>query len=140
MDRRNIQAFVYRRTKTNLQFLLLKRTSEKGGYWQPVSGGVEDKEDLLGAVKREVMEETGLTDILNIIDLHFSFIFQTTKNNKQMMMKDICFGVEVGRRQVVQLSSEHTEFKWCTETKVKQYVTWEHTVMAFEKLLKMINV
>ena len=40
--------------------LLLRRCADHGGFWHPVSGGVEAGETPEQAVRREVLEETGL--------------------------------------------------------------------------------
>jgi len=39
--------------------LLLKRTRERGGFWQPVTGRIEPGEAPLAAARRELLEETG---------------------------------------------------------------------------------
>lgn len=137
IGRVNIQAFVYAKNP-ELTFLLLKRKEEKGGFWQPVSGGVERNEEAMQAVKRELWEETGLIDIIKIIDLQFSFTFQTTKNNMPITMKDICFGVEVKRAQRIELSNEYEAFVWCSLEEVKQYLEWQCNLAAFDRLLKVL--
>ncbi|MEH7121855.1 hypothetical protein V7127_01270 [Bacillus sp. JJ1773] len=52
VDRVNIQAFIYTRTPRTT-FLLLKRTLEKSGFWQPVSGGLEKDEQPTLFCKKE---------------------------------------------------------------------------------------
>ena len=107
VDRVNIQSFIYTRNpKTN--FLLLKRTSEKGGFWQPVSGGIKKGEQPTHAVKREIFEETGIKEIVGITDLQFSYTFKAAKDNMKMKMKDICYGVQVSNIKPVSLSLEHS--------------------------------
>src|SRR4029453_10817883 len=56
---RQVLVYVYRGSQGGVEFLLLKRTEEWGGFWQGVSGAPEGEEtDEEGAV-REVHEETG---------------------------------------------------------------------------------
>ncbi|MFO1444112.1 NUDIX domain-containing protein [Bacillus sp. Bva_UNVM-123] len=59
MIRINIVAFLYT-LNPELYFLLLKRSQKRGGFWQPVSGGVEKFEPPIQSVKREIFEETGI--------------------------------------------------------------------------------
>jgi len=40
-----VQAILFRKTNREIQYLLLKRTPEKEGFWQPVTGGLEEEED-----------------------------------------------------------------------------------------------
>jgi dihydroneopterin triphosphate diphosphatase len=76
----------------------------RGGFWQPVCGGIELNELPMETAKREIFEETGISRILNIIDLEYSYQYDTIKNNTLMKMKDICFGAEVSLLETVLLS------------------------------------
>lgn len=40
MIRENIQVYIY--SLVDKKVLLLKRTEERSGYWQPVCGGIEE--------------------------------------------------------------------------------------------------
>lgn len=55
--------------------LLLKLIPKRGGFWQPVTGGVEEGESLLEAVKREATEETGLSWKSEPASLDFDFAY-----------------------------------------------------------------
>lgn len=138
VERRNIQAFIFTRNP-DLQFLILKRMPDRSGYWQPVCGGIEGNEETDEAVKREILEETGITEIMNVIDLEYSFIYEETKNEKLMKMQDICFAAEVATVMNIKLSDEHECYLWCSKNEVGQYLTWEHNLIAFEKLLKVFS-
>ncbi len=60
------------------------------------------------AVIREVKEELGIQNILELIDTGFSFEF-VDDDRKQL---EKVFGVRVSTGQEITLSPEHTEFKW----------------------------
>lgn len=56
-----IECIVFRKTKNVFEFLLLKRLPEKGGFWQPISGGVEKTDNsLINAAFRELKEEANI--------------------------------------------------------------------------------
>lgn len=55
-----VVVYVMRRRKEDVQFLLLLRTPDRGGFWQTVSGGLERGETAWQTALREVHEETGL--------------------------------------------------------------------------------
>lgn len=49
ISRVNVQVFLFTKSP-KLMILLLKRIPERGGYWQPISGGIEEGEDPYDAV------------------------------------------------------------------------------------------
>ena len=61
--RKTIQMLIYpvRLIGDYRQYLLLKRVTDRGAFWQGVKGGVENGESLLEAARRELIEETGLS-------------------------------------------------------------------------------
>lgn len=138
MPRRiNVQAFVYTKDPS-FNVLILKRTPERSGYWQPVCGGVEKGEELTQTVIREISEETGITKIESILDLNYTFEYNEMKNGQLMDMQDYCFAVEVSNIQEIKLSDEHEEYKWCSYDNAKEYLKWEHNLIALEKLIEYL--
>ena len=135
--RTNVLAFIFTRSPS-LQFLFLKRTPERSSYWQPVCGGLDSGESLNSALKREIREETGITKILEIIDLDISFKYQEIKNHTKMQMEDHCFAIEIINPIPINLSSEHSEYLWLSRDKVPQYFIWDLGLEAFRVLLKKI--
>lgn len=137
VQRVNVQAFVFCK-EPSFKVLILKRTPERSGYWQPVCGGVENGEKLIETVLREVLEETGIKNIKSIIDLEYTFTYKETKKGILMDMQDYCFAVEIENESIVKLSDEHEEFRWCSYIEAKKYLKWEHNLIALEKLIKKI--
>lgn len=129
----NVQAFVFTLNPV-FKVLILKRTPERSGYWQPVCGGVEGEESLEEAAVREVFEESGISNIKSVIDLNYTFSYKETKNGELMDMQDYCFAVEVSNMTSIILCDEHEEFKWCSYEEALQYLKWEHNLIALEKL------
>lgn len=137
IKRTNVQAFIFS-TSPSFNILILKRIAEKSGYWQPVCGGIENGEEPKDTVIRETFEETGISNIKNIIDLNYTFTYKETKNGKLMDMRDICFAVEVNSISDIMLSNEHEEHKWCSYIEAKEYLKWEHNLIALEKLINIV--
>jgi len=94
IKRTNVQVFIFS-TNPSFRVLILKRTPERSGYWQPVCGGIENGEESKEAVIREIFEETGIANGKDIIDLNYTFSYKETKNGTLMDMRDICFAFEV---------------------------------------------
>ncbi len=62
-NRRQLLQFVvypFRVRNHSKEFLLLKRTEERGGFWQGVVGWPENNEKLTIAALRELKQQTGL--------------------------------------------------------------------------------
>ncbi|EQD61675.1 NUDIX hydrolase, core domain protein, partial [mine drainage metagenome] len=66
------------RLNPGMQILLLKTIPRRGGFWQCVTGKVENGESLVEAARRELAEETGITD-REVKEMHgpvYSFEFE----------------------------------------------------------------
>ncbi|MCQ4924298.1 NUDIX pyrophosphatase [Tissierella carlieri] len=134
IKRTNIQAFIFSKNPS-FKILILKRIPERSGYWQPVCGGVENKESLIETVIREVFEETGISNIKSILDLDYTFTYREVKEGELMEMQDYCFAVEINNVTNIKLSNEHEEYKWCSYDQAKEILKWEHNLIALEKLM-----
>ncbi len=80
-------------------------------------------------------EETGISNIKLIRALEYTFKYKEPKNGVLMDMQDFCFAAEVEDIPEVKLSEEHEEYKWCSYDEAKEYLTWEHNLIALEKLI-----
>ncbi len=137
VQRINVQVFVFCK-KPSFKVLILKRTPERSGYWQPVCGGVEKGEELIETALREITEETGIKHIKSILDLEYTFTYKETKKGVLMDMQDFCFAAEVVKISDVKISDEHEEYKWCSYIEAKEYLKWEHNLNALEKLMQKV--
>jgi len=131
-----VEIIIFRKNKGKPEFLLLKRTDEKGGFWQPVTGRVEENERQIDTLKRELKEETGIADFIRIIkNVHYY-----EWENEKCRSKEYAFGVEVDPKTKVQLPlDEHKEYRWCSFTKTMKLLKWEGNKIALRKLNKMLN-
>ena len=108
-----IEAIIFKKDeKNNYQFLLLKRIEIKGGFWQSISGGIEENETAEDAVKREIKEEIGVTNILQIIKEVYHFVLE--ENGKE----EFVFGAEISANEKIDLTKniypEHEDYRWCS--------------------------
>lgn len=115
---------------------MLKRNQEKGGFWQPITGGVEDGESLAQAVNRELWEETGISKYVRVINDVYYFEFNTTEYGK---LKEYVFGIEVAPDIEAKISSEHTEMKWCTLEESLALLKYEDNKSALKKLNSLLR-
>src|SRR5712691_4877586 len=57
--------------------LLLHRRPERGNFWQPITGSIEDGETPIETARREIVEETGNRSEPQALDLHQSFMIES---------------------------------------------------------------
>lgn len=92
--------------------LLLKRSTtdpRRPGEWDFPGGGIEDGEDMVVGVAREIREEAGLTIATNELRLVY-----TATEFYEPKAESVCRLLFVGKISTgeVQLSFEHDEYKW----------------------------
>jgi dATP pyrophosphohydrolase len=105
--------------QTGWEYLLVRRKQSGGGYWQCITGGVEDNEDYYDAALRELAEETGFTPI-NIELIDYSYAFPVEEDMRRLyaspvdLITEIVFIADVDRTVDPRLDSkEHDSWQWC---------------------------
>ena len=131
---RQVEIIVFKKEGENLLFLILKRNPQKGGFWQPITGGVEENETFEETAIRETKEEIGITDNIKLIDLNYSFEF--IDHEKSHFEK--VFGLEVSPETKIILSKEHTEFKWVDgQVAIDQFLKYPKNKEGFKKIMDL---
>ncbi|MCD6178255.1 NUDIX hydrolase [bacterium] len=93
----------------NILFLRRHPNDFMGGIYELPSGAVQEGEDLIDALKREIAEETGL-QIKNILSFVNSFDY---KSKKGIMTRQFNFLVTVENADEVRLNpKEHDDYIW----------------------------
>ncbi|MFT4710286.1 MAG: putative NUDIX family NTP pyrophosphohydrolase [Bacteroidia bacterium] len=64
-----VRVFVYHMNQGVPSYLLLRSAQGIEGLWRPVNGNIDFSEQFETAVRREVLEDTGLTSPGSIVDL-----------------------------------------------------------------------
>lgn len=59
-------------------------------------------------------------------------------NGKLTIMKEICYAVEINKIKKIRLSNEHQDYKWWSEIEAKDFLKWEHNLIALNKLIKKL--
>ena len=120
---KQIDSYIYRNTGNGPLYLMLKRSPGKyyEHLWQGVAGKIEKGETAVQTVVRELKEETGKEPIKIFVADHIASFYNAKYN--QIFMVPI-FGVEVEDSEV-QLSEEHSEYKWVPFEDALNLLTWK---------------
>jgi dihydroneopterin triphosphate diphosphatase len=135
--RNKVEAIIFRKNKANIEFLMLRRTKMRGGFWQPVTGGIEQGENEKEAVMREIMEETGIKKIIRIIERVYHYHLEGDDADEYV------FGVEISPDAEIFLDKniypEHDEYKWCKFEKALSLLKWPGNKEGLKKLNKILT-
>jgi dATP pyrophosphohydrolase len=133
-----VEVIIFKIIDKKVLFLMLKRAEERGGFWQPVTGGIDEGEELKASALREVQEETGLTKHIEILeDLHF-FEFET--NGGFGVLKEYVFGLQVHPEAKTTISDEHSEQRWCTTEEALNLLKYENNKVGIRKIREMYKL
>jgi len=131
-----VEVIIYKKEDNRIYFLILKRSAQKGGFWQPITGGVEEDETYQEAVLREIYEEIGVVDIVDLIDINYTFEF--LENNINYLER--VFGAKISPESHINISKEHTEYKWVDgQTAIKNFLKYPGNITGFKKLIKILK-
>jgi 8-oxo-dGTP diphosphatase len=125
---RAVSALVFKDDK----FLLLKRVGEPQ-IWGPPGGRVSKGETMGEAIKREILEETGLSDV----EILMPITFWAGKHGKDKL-EAICFLAEYHSGKVV-LSDEHEAYQWADVDKINK-LSVTHSLKDFKLAQKIIKI
>lgn len=115
-------------------FLILERSCQVGsfqGYWSCISGYIEEREDPIKTVLREVGEETGIKkDSLSLLSQAGPNHFET----ENLIFESYWFLFDSAEARV-EIDWEHNQFAWVKPDDLKNYkmVPW------FDKLYDRLS-
>ena len=138
--RRPIQILVYPVKAVNhgWEYLLLHRLASRGDFWQGVTGGVEEGEEILDAASRELIEETGLIpSTIEKIDYTFSYpVGEKWRHLYAEGVEEITeyvFLAQVEGQQALTLDArEHDHWKWCRFEDALASLVWPGNIEALK--------
>jgi lipoyl(octanoyl) transferase len=119
--------------------LLLHRRPERGNFWQPITGSIEDGESPLQAARREIVEETGNRGEPHEIDLRQSFMIESqylaSRYPVPIIASEIGFAATLDSRLPIRVDpDEHDDFGWFTFPEAYERIRWTDDREALERL------
>jgi len=119
--------------------LLLHRRPERGNFWQPITGSIEEGELPLDTARRELAEETGHSGEPEAIDLEQSFMIEShfleAKYPPPIIASETAFAIEVAPGLPVRMdAAEHDDYGWFTFAEAYERIRWTDDREALEKV------
>lgn len=124
---RSAGAIVFRREDSNILYLLLNYPgrSDSGDYWDLPKGNIEKGEKPLETAKREIAEETGLTDVA-FVERFIKWIKYFYRAEGKMVSKIVTFYLAETRNKDVTISYEHSGYTWLPFEEALAKLTFEN--------------
>ena len=116
------------------EYLVLKYGA---GHWDFPKGKIEAGERAEDAARRELEEETGITEI-ELLDFKevMRYVFQ---REKRKVYKEVVFFLgKTGQREVT-LSHEHKAFKWLPFEEAQEQLTFDTAKALLEKAEQVVR-
>ena len=135
---KQVLVFLYRKNEENeYEYCIFYR--RKLNFWQAISGGVEDDESLVETVKREVLEETGISakDIIKLSSTSTIPVINVTGDftwgQDVYVVTEYSFGVFIENSDII-LSNEHKQYEWLTYDKAYEKLKFDSNKTALWEL------
>jgi lipoyl(octanoyl) transferase len=119
--------------------LLLHRRPERGNFWQPITGSIEEGELPLETARRELIEETGNVGEPRALDLHQSFLIDSqylaATHPQPIIASEAGFAIEVSSHSPIRIdTAEHDDYGWFTFAEAYEKIRWTDDREALEQL------
>ncbi len=135
IDRECVEGYLF--AQPPIRLLLFRRPPARGRIWVPISGKVDSGDaSLEGALRRELLEETGLTDPLRILPLDWHVPFRADNGETWRLH---AYAVEVPASFRPQLSSEHEAAEWVAPEEAVRRLHFPDNRQAVARLLERVG-
>ncbi len=124
--------------------LLLHRRPERGNFWQPITGSIEDGESPIETARREIAEETGNRGEPEELDLQQSFMIEShyleTLYPTPIIASETGFVARLRSDLPIRIDAEeHDDFGWFTFGEAYERIRWTDDREALERLEERLS-
>ena len=119
-------------TRRPFRVLILRRPPSRGQIWVPVSGKVDPTDrDFDSALRRELAEETGFTELREVFSLDWHVRFDGPDGRPWRLH---AYAVELPDERTPALSAEHESFAWVDDAEAERRLHYEDNREAIRRL------
>jgi lipoyl(octanoyl) transferase len=123
--------------------LLLHRRPERGNFWQPITGSIEDGESPHETATRELHEETGNGAEPRSMNLTQSFMIDSqylaARFPLPIIASEVAFTAKLDSRLPIHMDAEeHDEHGWFTFAEAYERIKWSDDREALEQLQRSL--
>jgi len=128
-------AVIFKREAGNILYLLLHYEE---GHWGFAKGHIEKGETIEETARREIREETGITDIrfINGFKEHHQYFFYTKEG--KVFKTVVLLLAETGTKEIT-LSLEHTGYEWLPFTEALHKITFKDEQQILQKAHRIVS-
>ena len=132
-----VLVYCFRLNACGVEYLMLKRTPEYGGFWQGVTGAPENEESLLEGAARELNEETRLSPKeLFAVDFNYAFPvedeWKLAYHTDTLTIREHVFLAKIIGDGDPVLSFEHEAYEWSGFDRAMGLLKWPNNRQALE--------
>jgi 8-oxo-dGTP pyrophosphatase MutT (NUDIX family) len=117
------------------KFLLLKYEL---GHWDFVKGHIEEDETQEQTIKRELEEETGITEAKIIDGFKETYDYFFKKDGETIYKKVYCYLIE-SETEDIELSFEHVDYTWLEAEKAIEKASYENSKTILKKAVEFLK-
>ncbi len=121
-DERSAGAVVFYMDSSEPEYLLLHYTA---GHWDFPKGNIEAGETETQAAKREIREETGITDVEFLEGFRMKIDYRY-RHGRRLVEKEVVLFLARTRTRQVTLSHEHIGFAWSKFDDAMEQLTYRN--------------
>jgi bis(5'-nucleosidyl)-tetraphosphatase len=144
---KSIGAVIFRKEDDKIYYLLLDYGNN---YWSFAKGHIDKGETEEETMRREVMEETGITD-LEIIPGFYKgtrYFYQAQgeeksrrkkEGRKSMIMKQVKYFLVQTNAKEVKISHEHQDFEWLPYEEAIIKITYQNSKKVLKKAKRYLE-
>lgn len=110
--------------------------SPPDGFWQPLTGGIEEGESPLDALYREIDEETGIG--AEDVEPHEVASGIVVRISDELEVSKTLFHARVAATEVKVAADEHDDYRWTAVADVPDLLHWESNRVTWARVLPQI--